>query len=583
MKVRGNTTDLSGCWNFILDRNDSGGEKGYTLKDCDISCWRKADIPCTFEGAAQECTGYRGTVWFRRTFTIDKAPGGLLWLEFAAVNYRADVWINEQAVGSYTGDYLPFRFEISRYIVPGENLICVRVNNRVIPGMLPPGHFWRGHGGIIRKVTIYGTPACYIKSVKLIKKGDSLTAAAEIVNSSDSVVSVHIMHLCPENSVRGENDLTVPPNSAKLSEVVLPIDKFRYWDPDDPALYTCRTVMTAEGYKDSCTVSFGVREIKSEDGKITLNGKEICLRGFNRHEDSPFRMNATDVGNSERDFRIMKDMNANFVRFCHYPHSEEELDICDRLGLLVLAEIPLNAAMIGIREYDEAETRSALPQLYMNARKAAERMISRDFNHPCIMFWSVSNESNESVPAIRQMNEALIQYVKQLDGSRFAVHVSQGCWWEKPEYGDSIFTHDDVICINAYVTMEHLNLQSTDKKTADEDDIRYAESFWNKKLAYFREKYHPAAVAPEAFREVVFLNAQEQTPEPDIAVYTLPGDVWVGIDRVSGYFHVECEDMAKAVPVWDDLFLQRGLNRQDLANYVVTGQYLQLQQHRGEI
>ena len=101
--------------------------------------------------------------------------------------------------------------------------------------------------------------------------------------------------------------------------------------------------------------------------------------------------------------------------------------------------------------------------------------------------------------------------------------------------------------------------------------------------AYFREKYHPAAVAPEAFREVVFLNAQEQTPEPDIAVYTLPGGVWVGIDRVSGYFHVECEDMAKAVPVWDDLFLHRGLNRQDLANYVVTGQYLQLQQHRGEI
>ncbi|MCR4643885.1 MAG: hypothetical protein K5695_00545 [Oscillospiraceae bacterium] len=101
--------------------------------------------------------------------------------------------------------------------------------------------------------------------------------------------------------------------------------------------------------------------------------------------------------------------------------------------------------------------------------------------------------------------------------------------------------------------------------------------------AYFRESYHPDAVAPDVFRDVVFRNAQEQTPEPDIAVYTLPGGVWVGIDRVSGYFHVECEYMAKAVPVWDDLFLHRGLDRQDLANYVVTGQYLQLQQHRGEI
>ena len=97
--------------------------------------------------------------------------------------------------------------------------------------------------------------------------------------------------------------------------------------------------------------------------------------------------------------------------------------------------------------------------------------------------------------------------------------------------------------------------------------------------AYFREKYQPEATAPEAFFEAVRLNAEALLPPgkaSDVAAYTLPGGIFAGIDKVSGYFQVECEEIERAVPVWDDLFLRRGLNRQDLANYVVTGQYLQL-------
>ena len=105
---------LNGTWKFIIDKDNSGGEKGYMLNNCDTSLWRCAEIPCTYEGAAQECTGYRGTVWFRRTFNVNEVSDALMWLEFAAVNYRADVWINEQPVGFHIFDYLPFRFEISK-------------------------------------------------------------------------------------------------------------------------------------------------------------------------------------------------------------------------------------------------------------------------------------------------------------------------------------------------------------------------------------------------------------------------------------------------------------------------------------
>ncbi len=487
MNRRQHLTDLNGTWKFILDKDNSGGEKGYMLPSCDPSFWREADIPCTFEGAAQECTGYRGTVWFRRTFALEDLPKDLLWLEFAAVNYRTDVWINGIPIGSRVGDYLPFRFEISKVVRAGENLLVVRVNNRVIPGMLPPSHFWRGHGGIIRSVRLYETPFCYIKTVTAIKAGQALRVVTEAANCTNEPRTLLVKHIFPKTGLSGETSVFVPPLSEGRTETEFPLDGFKLWEPDSPALYTCRTEMASGDRTDSFEITFGVREIRTEDGKIFLNGKELHLRGFNRHEDSPRTMLATDEENSERDFRTMKSMNANFVRFCHYPHSEEELDLCDRLGLLVLAEIPLNAPMVGIREYDEAETKRALPQMYINAKNAVRKMIERDFNHPCILFWSVSNEANESVPQIRQMNDSLIRYVKELDNSRLAVHVSQGCWWVNPEIRELLFTQDDVICINAYVTMEHIGTAPDPNNMKVHD--QYAASFWDDKLAFFREKY----------------------------------------------------------------------------------------------
>jgi len=487
MNRRVNKIDLNGTWQFILDKDNSGGEKGYMLAACDTSFWRDTTIPGTFETAAQECTGYRGTVWFRINFTLEEVPDDLLWLEFAAVNYRADIWINDQPVGFHICSYLPFRFEISKYVKTGENLLSVRVNNRIIPGMLTPSHFWRGHGGIIRSVSLYSTPACYIQNVKAVKEADGLRMKAEVVNSTATVQTVSLKHICPENGLVGENTITVQPMSSAISEVLFPLDGFELWELDAPVLYTCQTVLTAGNAADTYMISFGVRDIYAKEEKIYLNGKELYLRGFNRHEDSPRNMLATDLENAKRDFRIMKEMGANFVRLCHYPHSEEELDICDQLGLLVLDEIALCAPMVGIKEYDDTETIRALPQMYTNAKKAVYEMIERDYNHPCIMFWSVSNESNEGVPQIQQMNNALLQYVKELDDSRFAVHVSQGCWWADPERAGILFTHDDVICVNAYVTMEHTNQTGTIKLTADDD--WYAKNFWDEKLAVFREKY----------------------------------------------------------------------------------------------
>ena len=483
MLKRNNILSLDGEWKFILDKDDSGGEKGYMLSHCDTSNWRTASVPCTFEGAAQECTGYRGTVWFRKTFEYDAAEE-LVWLEFLAVNYRADVYVNEHQIGSHIGGYLPFKFEISKYLTDGENLLCVRVNGRVSHGQLPPSHFWRGHGGIIRSVMLYSTPCVFIENVKIVKKDDKLQVVTTVNNMSDETQGVSVIHTCFETDDTESDFVTVEPCETAVSQTSFSVDGFELWDTENPVLYTMDTRIASGVGNDAVTDYFGVRDVKTENGKIYLNGKEITLRGVNRHEDSPVTGLATDVGNSERDFRLIKEMNMNFVRFCHYPHSEEELYICDRLGLLVLSEIPLNATMVKILEYDEEKTRKSLDRLYVNAKEALTQMIERYFNHPSIVFWSVSNETEEREKKLREMNNSLICLAKNLDDSRFATHVSQGCHWDGTfSIDDPLFTYDDVICINAYVTMEYLAKHTADGKEEN------AKSFWDRNLEKFRKLY----------------------------------------------------------------------------------------------
>lgn len=97
---------------------------------------------------------------------------------------------------------------------------------------------------------------------------------------------------------------------------------------------------------------------------------------------------------------------------------------------------------------------------------------------------------------------------------------------------------------------------------------------------YFRNKYTPIPTENENFREAVYLNAKDtgNSDEPRVSVYTLDDGVYVGIDIVSGYFQVECEDIEKAVPIWDDLFITRGLSETDIENYVIAAQYILLSQ-----
>jgi beta-glucuronidase len=165
------------------------------------------------------------------------------------------------------------------------------------------------------------------------------------------------------------------------------------------------------------------------------------MRGFNRHEDSPHTGMSVDLRTAQADFRAMQALGANFVRLCHYPHHPGELDLCDAMGLLVMCEIPVYW-WTGL---DEGEAEYA--QKVTAAKRQLDTMIARDYNHPSIICWSVSNETREQCPGVVEGNDALIAHAKTLDSTRLVVHVADESVWTS---ATPHFPQDDIICVNGY-------------------------------------------------------------------------------------------------------------------------------------
>jgi beta-glucuronidase len=219
------------------------------------------------------------------------------------------------------------------------------------------------------------------------------------------------------------------------------------WSPDAPVLYTLEVqCVWNDTVTDERIVRFGFRAIETTSTDILLNGDRIFLTGFNRHGDSPSTGLALDTDRTRADLVAMKNAGANAIRLCHYPHDPSELDMCDEIGLLAFCEIPLYFWN------DEHEGEQYQSQRAEAAERQLINMIRRDINHPSVIFWSVSNETNEDHPEVAQDNRRLIEKARTIDPSRLCVHVSNH-WKDSPN-----FEADDVICINGYPSMAWVDL-----------------------------------------------------------------------------------------------------------------------------
>jgi RimJ/RimL family protein N-acetyltransferase len=238
--------------------------------------------------------------------------------------------------------------------------------------------------------------------------------------------------------------VSVPAGATERVTIALACEGVAPWSPDEPVLYRADVRLgDGEATADARTVRFGFRKVAVEGGRLTLNGQPVLLLGYNRHEDSPRTDMAADPELARRDLLRIKQGGANFVRLCHYPHDPSTLDLCDEIGLLVMAEIPL----YWWQGHDGPGGESAFGRQYEAAVRQIDRLIDRDGHHPSVIAWSVSNETREDRPEVAEGNRRLVEYVRRRDHHRLAVHVSNH--WERHPSFDA----DDLVCVNGYPYM----------------------------------------------------------------------------------------------------------------------------------
>jgi beta-glucuronidase len=419
------------------------------------------NVPGDWNTQREDLMFYEGPVWYRREFVYHKPAGRRVFLYFGAVERQAKVYLNGEKLGEHEGGFTPFNFEVTSTLKDGENDLIVEVSNVRRADAVPALKFdWWNYGGITRDVMLIEEPATFIQDYSVQLKG-STHEIAGWVRFNGPMSKHEITIQIPEIGVVYKtltNAEGYAPFSFDMS--VLACGKrpardcpapLKLWSPENPKLY--RVIVSGEG--DSVTDEIGFRTIEVQGGKILLNGKPIFLRGISMHDEAPFRGGRAF---SEEDAATLlgwvKDLGCNFVRFAHYPHSEYEVRLADRMGLLVWSEIPV---------YWDIDWTN--PATLANAESQLSEMIARDHNRASVILWSLSNETPVK-PERLQFLKQLAEDARALDATRLITSAMNHVDYPSRDVrtlSDPLGEVLDVLGLNEYLGWYEGHIEDADK------------------------------------------------------------------------------------------------------------------------
>jgi beta-glucuronidase len=448
-----NAVDLSGQWHYIVDplktgvvradsprysvfRDVAGPENPVDFFEYNFEAAPRMSIPGDWNGQDVSLTWYDGLVWFRRTVELDQAPTGRQLLHFGAVNYKALVYVNGEKVGEHEGGFTPFAFDITENLKPGRNSIVVGVDSEHENHSVPtPVVDWKNFGGITRPVHLVSVPDTYVHDYFVrLDSDDRIRADVRLGGSSTDNRAVQVD--IPELGV------TIRGNSDRSGRATLYIDGpagLQRWSPELPRLYD----VTVSAAGDEVADRIGFRTLAVEGSEIRLNGKAVFLRGICIHEEAlgaiPSR--AINETRARALLSIAKyDLNANFVRLAHYPHSDVMTRVADELGLMVWSEIPVYWDI----DFDNEATLAL-------AKRMQRENIIRDRNRASIALWSVGNETPQTDERLVFMGE-LVEDARRLDDTRLITAALHNVRSEGRVYivDDPLGKLIDVVSVNTY-------------------------------------------------------------------------------------------------------------------------------------
>ncbi len=419
VKARDNL-NLDGKWRMIIDPYDAGyldyrlepykdpeqsfaadrkATKPSDLVEYNFDLSPEINVPGDWNTQKPELLYYEGTIWYKKSFHIDKKPGHRYFIYFGAINYEANIYLNAKHIGDHIGGFTSFDFEVTGELKDGDNFIVVRVNNnRHRDGVPTVNTDWWNYGGITRSVYLVETPDNFIQDyfIQLVKGEPDHVKGWVKINGPDPGKEVTVS--IPE--LKFSRKFSV--DEAGMANIDFSI-KPQLWTPEDPKLYD----VSLSTDVDRVTDQIGFRTIETKGNDILLNGKPVFLRGVCIHEEAPFRSGrAYSPEDAKTLLSWAKELGCNFVRLAHYPHNENMLRMADKMGIMVWSEIPVYWTILWENE-----------NTYKNAENQLTENITRDKNRASIIIWSMGNETPR-VDARLKFMSSLAAKARQLDGTR---------------------------------------------------------------------------------------------------------------------------------------------------------------------
>ncbi|MBN1415268.1 MAG: DUF4982 domain-containing protein [Bacteroidales bacterium] len=424
----GTRINFNSNWKFFY-----GDDSLASNPDYDDSGWRMLNLPhdWSIEGefSKEHPSDPRGgalptgIAWYRKTFgLINSEKNKRFFIDFDGIYRNSEVWINGHYLGKRANGYISFRYELTPYLrfEKEHNIIAVRVDNS-----LQPNSRWYTGSGIYRNVRLVSTFrlhigqwGVYITAPEIKEQHTKVEIEIRLNGMVTDLETIKIVtSIFDQNNIKAakvsshiKDNRTLHSGISQELSVLNP----KLWSPDNPHLYIVKTEIFIDGNKaDESIIPFGIRYFHfNADSGFYLNGKPLKIHGVNLHHDLGALGAAVNARAMERQLELMKGMGCNAIRTAHNPPAPEFLDLCDRMGFLVIDEA-FDVWQKKKVKYDYSIDWEE------NHKNDLRDMILRDRNHPSVIAWSIGNEIREQFDSTGfVITRELVAIVKSLDTTR---------------------------------------------------------------------------------------------------------------------------------------------------------------------
>ena len=391
---------MEGTWKFCFVKDHQNAPKDFYALKYDDSKWVDFPVPGLFEinGYGDKTYKNMGYAWcttfennppyigetnnytgsYRRTFDLPADwKGQEVFFHVGSATSNLFLWVNGRYVGYSEDAKVAAEFNITKYLKPGRNLIAMQVMRWCDGSYLEDQDFWR-FTGIAREVYLYATPKVHIQDITI---GQDYADGKGLLDVDVKVAG-------------GKADVEATLYDADGNKVTeglkATVENVKPWTAETPYLYMLE-LQLKQGNKvlEVVRKQVGFRHIEISGGQLLVNGQPILIKGADRHELDPDGGYVVSVERMIQDIRIMKQLNINAVRTCHYPDDPRWYDLCDEYGIYLTAESNLESHGMGYKEKTLAKN-EAFAKMHIERQ---EGNVITYKNHPSIIVWSLGNEA----------------------------------------------------------------------------------------------------------------------------------------------------------------------------------------------